>query len=70
MTEKELPSDEELIQFYKSKINLLEARVEYARLDTELAELSARKYEALAKLAYIQNSQSKKEDDGNKSTSS
>jgi len=70
MTDKRETTEEELIQFYESKIKLLEARVKYARLDTEIAELTAKKYESLARLAYIQNQQSKKEDDGNKSTSS
>ena len=70
MTDKRETTEEELIQFYESKIKLLEARVKYARLDTEIAELAAKKYESLARLAYIQNQESKKEDNGNKSTSS
>lgn len=70
MTDKRETTEEELIQFYESKIKLLEARVKYARLDTEIAELASKKYEAIAKLAYIQNQESKKENNGNKSTSS
>lgn len=65
MKDKEQATDAEVIKFYKEKSLVLKARLEYQKLDTEIAVELARKYEAINKLATFQNN----EEDGNKSAS-
>lgn len=66
-TTQKIPTDQEVIDFYEAKISVLEARCKYQKLDTEITELIARKYEALNRIAQYTNKQDK---DGDKSTSS
>lgn len=52
--EQDIPSHEDVIEFYKKQNEILELRRENSRLQTEIASFEADRYEAIAKMAYYQ----------------
>lgn len=54
LDDAKLPTHEEVVEFYKTQNEILELRKESARLQAEISQFEADRYEAIAKLAHYQ----------------
>ena len=52
--EEEIPSREDVLNFYKEQNEILELRKESARLQYEIAHFEAERFESIAKMAHYQ----------------
>lgn len=68
--EDEIPSREDVIKFYKEQNEILELRKESARLQAEIAQYEADRFENIAKLAHYQGMMAKQQAEGETSETS
>jgi len=54
ISEEEIPTREDVLNFYKEQNEILELRKENARLQYEIAHFEAERYESIAKMAHYQ----------------
>jgi cell division protein FtsB len=54
LEQQDIPTHEDVVEFYKKQNEILELRRENARLQTEIATFEADRYEAIAKMAHYQ----------------
>lgn len=62
--EDEIPSREDVLKFYKEQNEILELRKESARLQAEIAQHEADRFENIAKLAHYQGMMAKQQAEG------